>query len=118
MDDLAVFRSGALCRWLPPQARTVDEAVLLRRCWALLALDRAGAVQRQQGPAAAQQHRLVHRARLRRQPAAQRAAAKYSQVVHTLTSRIVCHAAAAFMPRAPRAPAKNSAVLFAAGVVQ
>lgn len=43
MDDLAVFRGGALCRWLPPQARTVDEAVLLRRCWALLALDRAGA---------------------------------------------------------------------------
>ena len=43
MDDLAVFRGGALGRWLPPQTRTVDEAVLLRRCWALLALDRAGA---------------------------------------------------------------------------
>lgn len=43
MEDMAFFRGETLRRWLPPSVRPVDEAVLPRRCWTLLALDRAGA---------------------------------------------------------------------------
>ena len=38
---MAFFRGG-LGRWLPPSVPPVDEAVLLRRCWELLVLDRPG----------------------------------------------------------------------------
>ena len=41
MVDMAFFRGG-LGRWLPPSVPPVDEAVLLRRCWELLVLDRPG----------------------------------------------------------------------------
>ena len=41
MVDMAFFRGG-LGRWLPPSVPPVDEAVLLRRCWDLLVLDRPG----------------------------------------------------------------------------
>ena len=41
MVDMAFFRGG-LVRWLPPSVSPVDEAVLLRRCWELLVLDRPG----------------------------------------------------------------------------
>ena len=40
MVDMAFFRGG-LGRWLPPSVPPVDEAVLLRRCWELLVLDRS-----------------------------------------------------------------------------
>lgn len=42
MVDMAFFRGG-LRRWLPVSVPSVDEAVLLRRCWELLVLDRLGA---------------------------------------------------------------------------
>ena len=44
MVDMAFFRGG-LGRWLPPSVPPVDEAVLLRRCWELLVLDRPGTAQ-------------------------------------------------------------------------